>query len=322
MNPYKYLVVKGCAGIGNRLITLCAAIDFAKKSNRKLVIDWSDGQFAPKGIDAFWLCFSVNGIEISAIEELLKYPHLNHSSSLFKAQPKAGIYELFESRTYGFWNRVPEKFLFNSILKKLKRRWHPTKGSFVDALNFGEDLSLKSKSDVLYYMDFVPKIDWEMIPKTLRLNVRLQQRVTKLSKSLGLANATGVHVRSTDKRPEKNIKDLIDYLAKTVADSPLFLCTDSLEVQTQFAQNIKNLVVLPKIQPELGSLGLHQWSMRCENEELKVQLYEEAVVEMFLLSTCKKLYYQGNSTYSFISSLYHLDPKCCFDWQALQLSSV
>jgi len=45
----KYLVLKGCAGLGNRLITLLKAIQYCKKTGRRLYVDWADGMFAGGG---------------------------------------------------------------------------------------------------------------------------------------------------------------------------------------------------------------------------------------------------------------------------------
>ena len=41
--PQKYLILKGCAGLGNRIFSILNAISYSKKTGRKLIIDWSDG---------------------------------------------------------------------------------------------------------------------------------------------------------------------------------------------------------------------------------------------------------------------------------------
>ena len=47
----KYLLVKGCAGLGNRIFQL-SLLNYCIKNNRRLVIDWSDG-ILKKGEDVF-----------------------------------------------------------------------------------------------------------------------------------------------------------------------------------------------------------------------------------------------------------------------------
>lgn len=49
----KTITVKGVAGLGNRIFTLANALEIASKSNRSVLVDWSDGQIYPKGLDSF-----------------------------------------------------------------------------------------------------------------------------------------------------------------------------------------------------------------------------------------------------------------------------
>lgn len=49
----RYVILKGCAGLGNRFITLMKALQYSKLSGRKLCVDWCDGMFAAVGVNAF-----------------------------------------------------------------------------------------------------------------------------------------------------------------------------------------------------------------------------------------------------------------------------
>ena len=42
----KYLLVKGAAGLGNRVFALVTAILYAKLSDRTIAIDWRDSQYS------------------------------------------------------------------------------------------------------------------------------------------------------------------------------------------------------------------------------------------------------------------------------------
>lgn len=53
MTENKHLLIKGLAGFGNRLLTLSAAIEYAKKTNRKIIVDWCDNMYAQKGKTPF-----------------------------------------------------------------------------------------------------------------------------------------------------------------------------------------------------------------------------------------------------------------------------
>lgn len=61
MRNKKYLVLKGCAGLGNRLITLMGAIRYCERTQRILYVDWADGMFDQEGQNAFTQYFELNG---------------------------------------------------------------------------------------------------------------------------------------------------------------------------------------------------------------------------------------------------------------------
>ena len=67
----KYLVLKGCAGLGNRFITLMKAINYAKLSDRTFSVDWSDGMFAALGKNAFSEYFDIKGIKCCNLEDVM-----------------------------------------------------------------------------------------------------------------------------------------------------------------------------------------------------------------------------------------------------------
>ena len=68
------LIVKGSGGggLGDRIRSAIVGIIYAKLSNRKIYIDWSDGVYGDKGNNIFYLLFDVksgitdsNGVEWS-----------------------------------------------------------------------------------------------------------------------------------------------------------------------------------------------------------------------------------------------------------------
>ena len=81
-----------------------------------------------------------------------------------------------------------------------------------------------------------------------------------------------------------------------------------------FLKEFPNLILFPKYKPNLKGEGLHQWALYNHAEDLKYEIFEQGVLEMFLLSKCHYLYYQGNSTFSNISKTYHTNQNNCYDW--------
>jgi hypothetical protein len=48
----RYLLVKGAAGLGNRIFALLSAILYARLTRRQLVVDWTDGSYSSDGSNA------------------------------------------------------------------------------------------------------------------------------------------------------------------------------------------------------------------------------------------------------------------------------
>jgi len=77
-NDSKYLLVKGCAGLGNRIFTLLCAIEYAKKTNRKLIIDWGDGGYFHSNYNFFSDYFELDSVVYDAPKNLEDfYQHIN-----------------------------------------------------------------------------------------------------------------------------------------------------------------------------------------------------------------------------------------------------
>ena len=54
MNKNRFLIIKGCAGIGNRLLTIKDGILYAAKNNLTIYVDWSDGWHLNEGHNSFY----------------------------------------------------------------------------------------------------------------------------------------------------------------------------------------------------------------------------------------------------------------------------
>jgi hypothetical protein len=315
--PEKYLIVKACAGLGNRLVTIFSAIKYCEKNNRRLIVDWSDGQLDEKGADAFKKCFELINIDHLDIENIENIENLTHSSNLFKKDQKAGIYDLYFDKSSSFWLKFPQRLFLFSWQKKIRRRWQPiTKGGFRNSLNYGSDLKDSLPWQVLYYSDFLPSLDYTPLPAYVRLKPFMNEKISQFVKQTNLAQSVGVHIRFTDKQPTADVKKIIDHI-KVKHKNSIYLSTDSREIEALFLKDISNLILFPKKKPELKGEGLHQWALYNHKEDLKYTLYEESVIEMFLLSKCQYLYYQGNSTFSNISKVYHTNKNNCYDWLQL-----
>lgn len=258
----------------------------------------------------------LKGVSHTAPGSIEKWEIMSHSSELFKKNREEGLYDLYLEYQSPFFLKFPEKLFSLTGLSKWRRRWEPiTKGH--PALPFGGDLKDNQPEDVLYYIDFLPMVAYDVLSQFLELRPAIQKKINSLSIDMELKDAVGVHIRSTDKKPTRPVEEVIGHLKKYHAGQAVYLSTDSTQIEELFSRSFSKLLLLPKTKPELKGEGLHQWALYNREEELKYVIYEESVLEMFLLSKCRTLYYQGNSTFSNISKVYHADRQQCYDWQAL-----
>ena len=98
----------------------------------------------------------------------------------------------------------------------------------------------------------------------------------------------------------------------------IFLATDQIKIVEKARQNWGNkLILYNKYLPELksgGTQGMHTWASEQEDDKIRLQIYHDAIVEMYLLAETKYLLYQGNSTFSTISRDMNQSNNC-YDWQ-------
>lgn len=320
MMPYakKYIIVKGCAGLGNRLVTVFSAIKYCERNNRLLIVDWSDGQFDKKEIDAFEKCFDLKNVAYGKIDAIENWEKLSHSSALFKKNKEMGVYDLYKSNQSDFWSKFPGKLFFSESLKKLRRNWKPLQNIQDEKLlNYGSDLSDHHKEDVLYFIDFLPFINFNELPKYIQIKSFLNEKLETFVKQNRISEAVGIHIRYTDKKPTIEVEKIIDHIKLNYKSSSIYLSTDSTEIENLFSKQIPDLILFSKTKPKLKGEGLHQWALYNNEEELKYTLFEESIIEMFALSCCKYLFYQGNSTFSNTSKVYHQNKNNCYDWLKL-----
>lgn len=327
----KYLVLKGCAGLGNRLMTICNAIEYCKNTNRKLVIDWSDGIFAEKGVNIFPRFFKINNFPgLASLDEVKNnIENLSFYPAVFKRNIESGGYDHFIHAYHPFFLKIPDSFLFNERLKMLRGFWLdrskvlPTSAFdfFKEVFNlnnlpFGHDLSVERKEDVLVYFDFTPNELRNTFLKHISLQENIEKKVNAYAEDKKLGkNTVGVHVRSTDKQPKKTLDALFEKVKRlNLKDQQIFLATDSKLVSEHIKKAFSSVIEYPKLMPDIKEGGMHLWAKYNDQLEHGERMLEESIMDMWLLSKCEYLLYQGNSTFSQLSMFMHDDRTKAFAW--------
>ncbi len=344
----KYLIVKGICGLGNRLMTLANALEYSEKTGRIISIDWCDGVFAAKGTNAFTQYFEIR--DFAWQKEV--NTHRDSASSFY---PKVLKNLPDDFCLYDYFHTAPANKKGSKILDKLIyfgsgvahtllsedyfkfyfvlwNRWELSNG-YVDMRShkpggnrfcLGGDLPLARKEEVVIMGDFCPGYNRQYLIKYLALKQDIKAEIQNFSEENTLAKGTlGLHIRCTDKGFEQDLDktfQMVEQFMQRRDLNQLFLATDQVKVLEKAKQYFGNqLLLYDKYLPELesgGQQGIHTWASEQENETIKSKMYHDAVMEMYLLAETEYLLYQGNSTYSMISS--DMSKHCnCYDWQKL-----
>lgn len=340
----KYLILKGCAGLGNRFITLMKAIQYARLSSRKIYVDWADGMFAEVGTNVFYKYFEIKNVgseeDLRVIlnfydsgstkyplsltkEDLIQpiYKERDVRGSFFVFSPKASACTIYKVAL----SLIPLHKLvyllglqsFQRIKNELDMNWFKAVKTMFDGNNFplGSNLWPWLKEDIVIFADFRPLINMKKFTTYIQLKPFYQQRFECIAEKLGIKDAIGVHIRYTDKKPKQSLNKLIEHLKKKdCRDHKIFLASDNDDIVEEFRDVFGNrLILYSKFIPHVEDGGIHIWAAQNDNGELKEKMFEDSLTEMWLLSMTQKLYWQGNSSFSYISKVLKRNINC-YNW--------
>ncbi|MCI5209837.1 MAG: hypothetical protein D3910_13825, partial [Candidatus Electrothrix sp. ATG2] len=309
----------------NRLYTLCSAIEYAKRNRRKLVVDWSDGLYGEKGKNIFWEYFDIIDLPVSK-----EYPDNNKEITMYPNNQllmnPGDIYDIYKFVPH---LKFPGRFYPYTNFGKLSRIWHAwvkkeekntqswrriINNSFCEV---GGSLKEGLKDDVVFFLDHRPEFDRSTLFQHIRLRSRLEDKIERLAAQMDLERETvGIHIRSSDKVPTRNISVLINIIKKRFCRYSIFLATDSRSVEEIF-DNSTSLEV-KKLDKTLSEMNRPLHKMQ-SNSARKKDILHESILDMWLLSRCNHLLYQGNSTFSNISRLLHAKGGMVEDWLGMEL---
>ncbi|MEZ7915417.1 hypothetical protein [Macellibacteroides fermentans] len=333
----KYLILKGCAGLGNRLVTLSNAIEYCKRNERILYVDWSDGLYGLKGENIFYKYFKINNLpHVTSLPDLQPGTFSVNPKIWHKIGLNAALYDNY---TYG----LP------SVNKYIKERFLPGKGKLRNARGYfyfqgkpyeekvnysnisyllslfnyrdillGGFLKNNIKEDVVIFSDYQPKYYPQNLINHLSLTPDFDRIINNFSEHNKLNEAIGIHVRATDRKVEDAlvlIKNKLSKIDQEKESSVIFLATDNKKLESEFSQAGFKVVTYPKFIPDIDLAiggGIHHWATKNKQFEKAELILKESIIDIWLLSKCKYLLYMGNSSFSKIAVTLH--NSTCIDW--------
>ena len=299
----KYLVLKGVAGFGNRLSAFLEAIIYAKITGRKLIIDWTDGVYAPKGVNPFFEFFECS--------EVSKDDVLPNTNDVFP-QPWVGK---ADSSVVNLVKTIDASASYEYQLNEIRSGLSidVNKIDYPEKVVFFYDYKFSMKYKV--YSDKLPSA-WKfsdqndfinfLISDSLHLKKDIKDRIEEFKKNNFKNKVIGVHIRYTDNLNNNktgygsldNYKMQIDKILQEHPDATIFLATDNIEVLNDYKHQYKNVVHTEKFYPENTNQAIHR-SKVCKD---RVEMGREALVDMYLLSECDYLIFYKRSSFGRFAS--------------------
>jgi hypothetical protein len=290
----KYLLLKGAAGLGNRIFALLSAILYARLTRRQLVVDWSDGSYSSDGSNAI---------------------HHFFRSSLFSPCDRVPETESVEP---AIWRgRLHERAmtLAKAEAPGLKEDPFIWRRSSIDVSR------LDYQQDVLVMWSFFPVIDQmrmhlqgefsglrdrdtdailrALMSEHLELQPAIQSRIQATRKKWPAKPTIGAHVRHTDRRTAAHwVVRRVDQLRSQHPGAQIFLATDNRAIELLFAQTYPGVLTAPKWYPKAGE-KLHE-SADCPDKTVNGM---EALVDVYLLAGCDYLVVDRRSSLSRLAGI-------------------
>jgi hypothetical protein len=295
MHADRYLLVKGKAGLGNRLLSAFGALLYARLAERQLYLDWSDLGYSTDGTNSFPRYF--DRPVLCAPEPLFAKTEV--APPIWRGQLQRPVDELMIQHDGIEADEDPRKVARYTVdFARLERpeevlvRW-----SFFDDVHtlrrhfaaHAPELVRLSDEDVLRRV-----IQEELVPAAI-----IRDAVADFARRHFGEVTIGVHVRHSDRKNSYSGYPAI--IRRILARHPgarIFLATDNVDVERYFRERFENLSVTEKWFGEAG-VPLHR-GRRIPN---KFDVGVEALIELYLLARCQYLVYNRTSSFALVANL-------------------
>ena len=292
-----YVLVKGKAGLGNRLSSVLSGALYARLSGRRLLVDWTDWVYSNDGSNVFKRLFvsrsagegvyeddeipdteSVNpwmwrGHLWTSADEML----MTHAPAA-RHDPLGGSIVSFDPARLDHDEQVLVMWSYTPLIKQMRRHF---RGPLADWRRFN-DLAILRR----------------LMHDTLELHPSIAGRIASIRRDWGDGPLIGVHARHTDKRT--NLREMKACVAACRARFPearIFLATDNATVEQEFRHDHPGLLAAPKWYPPSGRLHGRE---ECPDRLLNLT---EALIDLYLLAGCEHLVINSGSSLGYFAQV-------------------
>jgi len=285
------------AGLGDRLLAVASAIGYSLLTGRKLVVDWRDGLYSPKGDNAFDQFFQLHGIphamEFPPVESVA--PHAWQARLDMTLSDLVDLYSAERE-----WNRDEAHTLYS--IDQSRTDYDEDAVVIWDYEQFEgiRRAFIKSTRSFRLHNDFA--LRRHLLQSHLALQTGLQQNIDEFVNSHFERAVIGVHIRATREGESRYtspevFRRFINFLWQSGKAGKIFLASDNIEIVKEFESSY-DVVTTPKWYPAPGDpMHLHR------NSADRMQGLKEALMDLILLSRCQYILYSAPSSFGQVAAL-------------------
>lgn len=290
----KFLVVKGIAGLGNRILSALTGILYARLTGRRLIIDWSDHYYSSDGSNVFhryFECPLTNPMDEIPATDSVSPPiwrgNLRESAWYMRRKEgqvyNSGAWQIFSINLerLDYDEDVIVMWTYDEKNVDLLRRHF--KGPFAELIGVSTDNILR-----------------KLLREYLLLRQEIRERVDRFKENNFGANNVGIHIRYTDHRAD--IWAMLKKLNSLIKREPglrIFLSTDNLQIKNMFEELYPSVISTPHWYSPTPGMTIHQNRKRPDSLESGI----EALVDLYLLPECDYMIIDSSSSFSYIAKL-------------------
>jgi hypothetical protein len=293
----KYLLIKGIAGLGNRILAAATGFLYAELAGRRALVDWGDPNYSDDGSDVFHRYFdnpSVGGRdELPATDSV--------TPEMWRGRLDRPARDLRVAL-----GGTPRPVVFRRTCVDLMRSDHP------------EDVAVmwsnRERIEMLRPLFRGEHAHLARLPtnvilrRTIETHMRpreeINDRVERFRRERLPGRVVGVHARYSDRRTRLDlIRHRLERVLAKEGDLRVFLATDNIEVRDEF-ERCYGAVSPPHWYPAPGAAS-HQGGNRPDPPEAGA----EALVDLQLLAGCDHLIGDRESSFSRVAMLMSDAPR-------------
>ncbi len=272
MEDRKYLLIKGAAGLGDRMLGGATCFLYARLTGRTPIVDWRDGFYAPDGEDAFSHLFvSRSAAPLSELPE---------TDSVIPAAWRGRLDATLSDR----WGQVRPGHPMNRSGERLDLTVIDHEAEVVVMFALRQMVEWLRPHMTGAHADLARVESWRMIRSILEEEFaphpEVRERVERFREERLSGPTVGIHHRSSDKETRSEaVERRLARLLRRRPDLTVFLATDNAAIRDRI-ERTHRAVTAPQWYPEPGT-PLHYGPGRDA-----VEVGRAALTDMLLLAGC------------------------------------